>query len=103
MVLILEAVPMKREITEAGKCLVHCDSLMEDHNKTNPRYMKLSYILEQSPRLEDNYASKCSSDNFPHTKRHHAWKTVRTTWQFNVVLQLRGEVMKSRKTVFHAW
>ena len=50
-----------------------------------------SHSRTVSPRLGDNYASKCWSDNF-HTQNiyHHAWKTVRTTLQCIVGLQSRG-------------
>ena len=44
------------------------------------------------PQLGDNYAWKCSSDNFPHINIcHHVWKAVRTTMQSNLGLQARGK------------
>ena len=47
-----------------------------------------SHYKTVSPHFGDNYALKCSSDNFSHT---HAWKTVRTKLQCTVGLQSWGE------------
>ena len=53
--------------------------------------MKLSHIIEQSPRDWET-TMRLRSDIF-HKQNlyHHAWKTVRTTLQCIVGLQLRGE------------
>ena len=45
-----------------------------------------------SPQLEDNYASKCSSDSFPHTKHISLCvENCQITLKCIVGLQLRGE------------
>ena len=46
-----------------------------------------------SPQLEDNIEKNVDPKYFD-TKHicHHAWKTVRTTFQYIFVLQWRGEV-----------
>ena len=48
-----------------------------------------------SPRLENNGASKCSSDSFAHTLRYVVnVKTVRTTLKCINILQWKGEGLK---------
>ena len=61
--------------------------------------MKCSYILQLSLRDRKTTMHQNVVPKMFHTQnlRHHQWKTVRTTLQSLVVLQLRGEVMKSRK------
>ena len=66
---------------------------------SDPGYMKFSYILEQSPpRLEDNDASKCSSNYF-HTQNmcHHVRNSVKITLQYFIVLQSQGVKVKSEE------
>ena len=75
---------------------MHCVGYVE---LSDPGYMKFVYILEQSLRNLKTTMHQNVVPKIVHTQDicHHAWKTVRTTLQCNVLLQLRGEVMKSSK------
>ena len=60
---------------------------------SDPESMKLSHIIEQSPRdWETTIRQNVFLSTF-HTQNiyHHVWKTVRNTLQSNVGLQLQGE------------
>ena len=61
--------------------------------------MKFSHILEQSPRNWDTTMRQNVVLTIFHTQNlhHHGWKTVRTTLQCTVGLQLQGEGHKMDK------
>ena len=69
---------------------MHCVGYVE---LSDPGYMKFVYILEQSLRNLKTTMHQNVVPTIFHTQniRHPAWKTVRSTCQCIVVLQLRGE------------